>query len=102
MYYSISEVAESLGETVVTVRYWTNSFSRFLSPGRSAKGNRQYRESDIATLGTIRRLTREEGLSLDAVKRKLARKEDGTDKSLWIRDALLEIRQQLEEIKKSL
>lgn len=102
LYYSISEVAEIIGETVVTVRFWTQKFPRFVAPARNAKENRMYRQSDLENLKIIKRLTRDEGLSLDAVKRKLSRRDDGSDKSLKIQEALLQIRERLEQIRNSL
>ena len=53
LYYSISEVAEILGENISLVRFWSNNFKRFLKLSRSSKGNRQYTSEDIATLKEI-------------------------------------------------
>ena len=100
--YSISETADLLNETVVTVRFWSNTFNRFLAPRRNAKGNRQYTPKDIDTLRRISYLTRECGLSLEATARKLSEKENGDDKSLIIRDSLLKIKAQLQEIRETL
>ena len=41
LYYSISEAAEAIGENVSLVRFWSNSFPKYLKPHRTAKGNRQ-------------------------------------------------------------
>ena len=38
LYYSIGEVAGILGETVSLVRFWSNSFPKFIKPKRNAKG----------------------------------------------------------------
>ena len=40
LYYTIGEVSEILGESSSLVRFWTNSFSRYLKPKRNDKGNR--------------------------------------------------------------
>ena len=42
LYYSISEAAGAIGESVSLVRFWTNSFPNLIKPRRNAKGNRQY------------------------------------------------------------
>ena len=42
LYYSIGEVAGILGESVSLVRFWSNSFPKFIKPKRNAKGNRQF------------------------------------------------------------
>lgn len=102
LYYSVSEVANTLGETAVTVRFWSNHFSKFLTPKRNAKGNRYYTAQQVELLQKIKYLTRECGLSLEAVSRKLSQKDKGEDKSLIIRDSLLDIRAQLEQILESL
>ena len=102
LYWSISETAAVLGETTVTVRFWTNTFSKFLNPKRNAKGNRLNTPSDIEVLKKIKYLVRDSGLSLEAASRRLSKKDDGSDKSLIIRDSLLQIREQLEQIKQSL
>lgn len=100
--YSISEVAGILGESVVTVRFWSNTFNRFLDPRRNAKGNRQYMKKDIETLKKIHYLTRDCGLSLDAVSKKLSKGGSDEDKLLKIRKSLLEIRKNLEQIRSTL
>lgn len=102
LFYSISETASILGETTVTVRFWTNNFKRFLAPCRNAKGNRQYTSKDIETLKQIHYLTRECGMSLDAVSKKLALKTSTSDKTMEIRESLLKIKDRLEQIKKTL
>lgn len=102
MYYSISQTASILGETAVTVRFWSNTFKNHLKPYRNAKGNRYFTAGDIDLLRKIKYLTRECGLSLDAVGKKLSARDDGRDKTLEIRDSLLRIKAQLEQIKGSL
>lgn len=102
LYFTISEVAGSLEETVVTVRFWSNTFSRFLNPKRNAKGNRLYTPDDVRILQKIQYLTRDCGLSLEAVSNKLKLHDKGEDNMLKIRDSLLEIRKQLQEIRESL
>ena len=54
IYYSIGETAEILGESTSLVRFWTNSFEKFLNPRRNAKGNRIYTADEIDTLKEIR------------------------------------------------
>ena len=102
IFYSISEVAQQLSETVVTVRFWTNTFSRYLEPHRNAKGNRMYKEKDIEILRRVHYLTRDCGLSLEAVGHKLSKSGRGEDKTLEIRESLLRIRAKLLQIRESL
>lgn len=102
LFYSISETAEMLEETVVTIRFWSNSFTKFLAPRRNAKGNRQYTAEDIDTLKLIKYLTRDCGLSLEATARKLSAGGGERDKLLKIKDSLLQIKTQLEQIRAEL
>ena len=53
LYYSIGEVAEMLGENVSLVRFWSDSFPKFVRPKRNAKGNRMYSKDDIDMLNRI-------------------------------------------------
>lgn len=102
LYYGLTEAASIVGETPVTVRYWSNTFGKFLAVKRNAKGNRLFTASDLEVLRRIHYLTRECGLSLEAVGRKLSGKTgDGVD-MLEIRASLLRIRAQLEQIKSEL
>ena len=50
LFYSISEVADILGESVSLVRFWSNSFPKYIKPERNAKGNRLYTSDDIDVL----------------------------------------------------
>lgn len=102
LYYTISQVAQSLNETTVTVRYWSNQFGKFLDPKRNAKGNRLYMEKDIAVLRRIQYLTRDCGLSLDATMKKLSEKDDDSDKMLKIKDSLVSLRSKLLKIRDTL
>jgi len=102
LYYTISQTAEILKETAVTVRFWSNTFPKHLKPHRNAKGNRKYTPKDIETLRKIQYLTRDCGLSLDAVEKKLSKTVIGEDKTLEVRDSLLKIKAELERIKESL
>lgn len=102
LYYSISEVAELLDENVSTIRFWSNNFEKRLNPKRNGKGNRMYVEKDLDTLRRIKVLTREEGLSLEAVSRRLSDNSSGDDKLMKIRESLLQIRARLVQIRETL
>ena len=97
-----SEVAEILGENVSLVRFWTNTFEKFLKPRRTAKGNRQYKASDIETLKQIHHLVKVKGMTLDGAARYLSAERSTVDRRVKAIDSLKEIRAQLVEIKKSL
>lgn len=102
LYYSISEVAEILGENISLVRFWSNNFKRFLKLSRSSKGNRQYTSEDITTLKEIHFLVKEKGMTLEGAAKELSEHKGTVTKSVKALDCLKEIRSQLVEIKQSL
>lgn len=102
LYYSLSEVAQILGESTSLVRYWSNSFPKFVKPVRNAKGNRQYKMEDIEILKQIHYLVKEKGLTLDGAARQMSGEKSSVDKRVRALDALKAIRSQLVEVKKSL
>ena len=102
LYYSIGEVAGMLGENISLVRFWTNSFERFIKPVRTGKGNRQYTEKDIETLRQIHFLVKEKGLTLDGAAKELSASRASVENRVKALESLKEIRSQLMAIKKSL
>ncbi len=102
LFYTISEAAEAIGESVSLVRFWSNSFPRQLKPRRNAKGNRQYTAGDIETLKQIHYLVKDQGLTLEGAERVLSSQKATVSKSVKALDSLKEIRAQLMEIKNSL
>ena len=102
LYYSIGEVAETLGESVSCIRFWTNSFPKELHPRRTAKGNRQYSAEDLEALRKIQYLVKKQGLTLDGAQKQLETDGSKADKALKVADSLKAIREQLVAIKESL
>lgn len=102
LYYTIGEAADILGESTSLVRFWSNSFPKYIKPKRNAKGNRLFTTDDLDCLKQIHLLVKEQGLTLEGAAKKMAadrKKVDGRVKAL---DSLKEIRRQLVEVKKSL
>ncbi len=102
LYYSISEAAQELGESVSCVRFWTNSFSAQLSPRRNPKGNRMYTADDIEVLRRIKYLVKGQGMTLEGAAKQLAGDSSKADKAVKVADSLRAIRAQLVEIKEAL
>ncbi len=65
---SISEAAEEVGVPQHVLRFWETKFD-FVSPVKRAGGRRFYRQADIETLQTIRRLLHDDGLTIKGVQR---------------------------------
>lgn len=102
LYYTIGEVSDLLGESTSLVRFWSNSFPKYIKPKRNAKGNRLYTAEDVECLKQVHHLVKDQGLTLEGAARKLAadrKKVEGRVKAL---DSLKEIRAQLIAVRKSL
>ena len=95
LYYSIGEVAEALGESVSLVRFWSNSFPKFIKPQRNAKGNRLYHQEDIDTLKQIQFLVKKQGLTLDGAMQKMKEDHRSVDRRVKALDSLKAIRKEL-------
>lgn len=102
LFYSISEAADAIGESVSLVRFWSNSFESFIKPHRNGKGNRMYSADDIETLKQIHLLVKEKGMTLEGAASVLQGNRSKVQKGVKAIDSLKEIRAQLVEIKKSL
>lgn len=102
LYYSIGEVAEILGESTSLVRYWSNEFSSHFKLKRSTRGDRKYTADDIETLKQIHHLVNVNGLTLEGADKALKASKRSVDKEVKVLESLKKIRQQLEEVKKTL
>lgn len=70
LYFSISEISEQLGETANILRYWEKEFP-ILKPKKNRKGNRTYSIKDLIILKSIKKLLRDEMLTIKDAKAKL-------------------------------
>ena len=102
LYYSISEVSQILGEAPSLVRFWSNTFSRFIKPVRNAKGNRQFKPDDVETLKQIHFLVKEKGMTLEGAEKHLLAGRNTVDNSVKALESLKAIRAQLVEIKENI
>ncbi|MFX9081468.1 MerR family transcriptional regulator, partial [Acinetobacter baumannii] len=71
---SIGMASQITGVEIHTLRYWEREFDGFLSPERTAGGQRRYRPEDIQTVLTLHRLLREEMFSIAGAKKALSRR----------------------------
>lgn len=69
MITTVSTVARELGETPVTIRYWSDEFA--IRPARTSTNQRHYDASTIAKLRHVRWLLRVEGYTIAGAKRQL-------------------------------
>lgn len=102
LFYTIGEVADMLGENVSLVRYWSDYFSKFLKPHRNAKGNRMYTSEDIEVLRQIYYLVKSRKMTLEGAVRKMTEDRRSVESRVKAVASLKLIREQLEEIRKTL
>jgi len=102
LFYTIGEVAKILGENVSLVRFWSDSFPKFVHPKRNAKNNRLFSAEDVETFKKIHFLVRHCGLTLEGAAKKLQGDTKTIDRSVKIMDSLKSIREQLAGIRETL
>ena len=100
-YYKIKDVAELLGVSASTLRYWEIEFPE-CKPRRSATNIRYYKAEDIETLKIIHYLLKVRGLKLVAAKEQLRTNRANVSNRVKIIDSLTETRNKLEEMLKAL
>jgi DNA-binding transcriptional MerR regulator len=74
MYWTIGEVADTLGVNTSLLRYWEKEFGT-LRPKRTNKGDRLYTKDDIEQLRRIQHLVKEKGFTLQGAKEQLRKPE---------------------------
>lgn len=100
-YYSIKEVAKMFSLTESTLRYWETEFP-YLKPRTTANNVRQYTEKDIEELRYIYNLVKVRGFKLAAARKMMSSNRDGVEKSTKILTQLIDVRNQLQEMKEAL
>lgn len=70
LYYSIKEVGEMFDEEQHILRYWEREFG-LLRPQKNRAGNRVYTEKDLKVLRALKRMLREDRLTVQQAKDKL-------------------------------
>jgi DNA-binding transcriptional MerR regulator len=98
LYYSIGETAGMLDVPISTIRFWENEFD-VLKPMKNKKGNRMFTPSDIKNLKIIHHLLKEEGMTLQGVKKRLSGKWEETDYKYGIGESLQKIKELLLDLR---
>lgn len=102
LYYTIGEVASELGENVSLVRFWSDSFPKFIRPRRNAKGNRMFTAGDVDTFRQIHFLVRTQGMTLEGAAKVLSADRKGVDDTVKAIALLRSLKSQLEDIRRTL
>ncbi|GAB5466009.1 MAG: hypothetical protein Kapaf2KO_14450 [Candidatus Kapaibacteriales bacterium] len=72
--YSIGEISKIVQEEQHILRYWEKTF-KVVSPEKDATGARVYSEEDLVKIKTLKKLLREDLLSVNKVKDKIKKGE---------------------------
>lgn len=96
-YYKISDVAEMLGLTIATLRFWENQFSE-LRPRRSDGGTRRYTPADIERLRIIKFLVKDKGLKIEAAREHLRKNRNYIEKTHEVIKRLRDVRRKLTDL----
>ena len=70
LYYSISEVSKLLDEETYVLRYWEKEFNQ-ISTKKNKSGNRIYSQRDIDIIKIVKKLLREDKLSIQGAKEQI-------------------------------
>ena len=70
LYFRIGEVAKLCDLPAYVLRFWETEFSQ-LSPKKSSKGQRLYRQRDVEHLVRIKKLLHEEGFTIAGARQHL-------------------------------
>jgi DNA-binding transcriptional MerR regulator len=98
LYYSIGEVAVMLEVPVSTVRFWENEFV-ILKPMKNKKGNRLFTQNDVKNLKIIHHLLKDEGMTINGVKKRLSEKREDTDFRFEVNESLMKIKSLILELR---
>lgn len=101
LFYSIGEVAEMFNVNASLIRFWEKSFS-IIRPKKNKKGNRLFTNADIRNFRLIYHLVKEQRLTLEGARKKLAEQRETTERNLEAIESLKRVRQMLVEINDSL
>ena len=100
LYFSIGEVAKTLGVNPSKLRFWEKEFPT-IKPTKNQKGTRFYTKEDIEQLKRILYLTEECGFTLEGAREQL-KGNKMTDDHMQIVNTLTEIREFLVGLKEEL
>ena len=101
LYYSIKEVADQVGVSESTLRYWEKEFP-FLKPKVTSNKVRQYTEKDIEQVKLIYSLIKVKGFKIAAARKYLSQNRAGAEKSSDVLDTLIRVRDELKDLKKQI
>ena len=100
-FYKIIDVAEMIGVSQSTLRFWEKEFPE-LKPTRSASNIRYYTPDDIELLRVIYYLVKTRGLKIEAARQQIASNRKNVSRRLEIIERLKEVRDDLKGLMSAL
>ncbi|MCD7931685.1 MAG: MerR family transcriptional regulator [Tannerellaceae bacterium] len=100
LYYSISEVAQMFNVNESTLRFWEKEFDN-ISPRKTAKGTRFYKQEDIEAVRLIYYLVKEKGMTLAGARKRLKDNKETTIKQADIVNRLKQIKEELIDLREA-
>ena len=101
-YYTIREVAQTIGFSETLLRYWEKEFPQQIAPKKVARGVRKYTKEDIEKIRTIYDLVKVRGLKLAAAREVLKQNKQGTAQPLEAIQRLRKVKEELVAMKRAL
>jgi DNA-binding transcriptional MerR regulator len=101
LYYSIGEVADMFGVNTSLIRFWEKNFD-IIKPKKNKKGNRLFTNADIQNFKIIYHLVKEQRLTLEGARKKMAENKHDTVNNFEIVDSLKRIKEMLLEVREVL
>ncbi len=101
LYFSISEVADSLGVSESLLRYWEREFPT-IHPQKTSRGVRQYKKEDIQAVRVVYHYVKECGMTIAGAREAIKRAKGNPNKKVEIIDRLKFVRDQLQAINREL
>ncbi len=102
LYYSIKEVAQLIGVSESTLRYWETEFPSIRPRTVSSTKVRQYTEKDVEQLRVIYSLLKVRGFKIAAARKYMRENRQSVDKSSVVLETLAGVRAELKALRDQL
>lgn len=96
-YYRIQDVADFVGVSPTTIRFWEKQFDS-LNPGRSSGNVRYYTPDDIRQLQIIHYLVKVKGMKIEVAKEHLKKNPKNISRRIDVISGLRLIREELQSL----
>ena len=101
LYYAIKEVAAMVDVAESTLRFWEKEIPA-IRPKTTSNNIRQYTQADIDNIKIIYNLVKVRGFKLSAARKMLRENRQQVDGNARVMEMLINIREELKALKKSL